>query len=50
VGYISPDEQAKRLALAKQADQGMNMNISTSTGGKRNETPQPTRRPLVVDS
>jgi hypothetical protein len=28
VGYISPDEQAKRLALAKQADQGMNMNIS----------------------
>jgi hypothetical protein len=27
-GYISPEEQAKRLALAKQADEGMNMNIA----------------------
>jgi hypothetical protein len=28
VGYISPEEQAKRDALAKQADEGMNQNIS----------------------
>jgi hypothetical protein len=28
VGYVSPEEQAKRDALAKQADEGMNQNIS----------------------
>jgi hypothetical protein len=28
VGYLSPEEKARRLALAKQADQGMNQNIA----------------------
>jgi hypothetical protein len=37
VGYLTPDEKAKRQALAQQADQGMNANISNQYRQQANQ-------------